>query len=80
MIVVELHLNRSRVSSGVGGIERRKIWNDAEVRHDQLQIFGSDFLANQVFHLSDVLIRDLDSASGWNLEVDGELARVRLRE
>ena len=37
-------------------------------------------LADQIFHLGHVLIRHLDARAGGNFEIDGELARIRLRK
>ncbi len=42
--------------------------------------FGSTFLTDQIFHLGHVLIRHLDARAGRNFHIDGELARIRLRE
>ena len=53
---VQGYLDSCGVGARVGGVERGKIRNDADVRHNAFEIFWFNFMANQIFHLGHVLV------------------------
>ena len=80
MIFLQTDLNKGRVHSGVGGVDRRKVGSDADIGDDHVEIFRGDHAANLLLHSGDVIVGDFDARSGWSLDVDDKLARISARK
>ena len=76
MIGVQSGLNGGRVFAGVGGVQRRKVVDHTDIGNHHLQIARHHHVVNEVLDLRDVLLGDLYSRAGGDLDVHGELPGI----
>ena len=77
---LEGHLDGGRIRPGVAAIEGREARGDPDVRDDHFQVAGIDAVTDEVLHLGDVLLGELEPRAGGDFQIDGELSGVGPRE
>ncbi len=78
--LIQRHLDRRGVGTGIGGVERGEVRHDANIGDNSFEIGRSYVLPDQIFNLGDVFIRHLDASARRYFEIDGELTGIGLRE